>query len=86
MNDPVREYCRKKEYADHVIHGGIRYLVEFWDVQKNSPLSFLKKVNKRLKSNFCRLAAYLNKRDGADRDKQAVRVKLGGTRRLVARG
>ena len=31
MNDPVREYCRKKGYADHVIQGGIGYLVESWE-------------------------------------------------------
>jgi len=31
MNDPVREYCRKRGYADHVIQGGIRYLVESWE-------------------------------------------------------
>jgi hypothetical protein len=30
-NDPVREYCRRRGYADHVIHGGMRYLVESWE-------------------------------------------------------
>jgi hypothetical protein len=31
MKDPVREYCRKKGYADHVIQGGMRHLVESWE-------------------------------------------------------
>jgi len=31
MNDPVREYCRRRGYAEHVIEGGMRYLVESWE-------------------------------------------------------
>ena len=31
MTDPVKEYCRKRGYADHVVRGGMTYLVESWE-------------------------------------------------------
>jgi hypothetical protein len=31
MNDPVPEYCRRRGYAERVIEGGMRYLVESWE-------------------------------------------------------
>jgi hypothetical protein len=31
MNDVVREYLRSKDYADHVIRGGLEGLVRMWE-------------------------------------------------------
>ncbi|MCA1592206.1 MAG: hypothetical protein LC754_06055 [Acidobacteria bacterium] len=31
MNDPVREFCRQKGYADFVIAGGLDYLIPTWE-------------------------------------------------------
>jgi hypothetical protein len=31
MIDPIKEYCRKKGYANHVVKGGLKYLVTNWE-------------------------------------------------------
>ena len=31
MDDPIREYCVQKGYAQHVIEGGLDYLITSWE-------------------------------------------------------
>ncbi len=31
MNDTIKDYCKKKGYADFVIEGGLDYLVPSWE-------------------------------------------------------
>ena len=31
MNDPIKEFCKKKGYAKFVIEGGLNYLVPKWE-------------------------------------------------------
>lgn len=31
MNDPIKDYCKKKGFADFVVEGGLDYLVPSWE-------------------------------------------------------
>ena len=31
MNDPIKEFCLQKGYAQHVVEGGLDYLVTSWE-------------------------------------------------------
>ena len=35
MNDPVREFCLQKGYAQHVVEGGLDYLITSWEQTSN---------------------------------------------------